>query len=213
MNIKPIFDRLARSTVGPPMVPKQRRQRMMLHHSKGQGSPWALADYCVNDRGWDCHPYTFHDHGGQMYQTAPLNDVTPHAMTYSRSASSPVAYGIVITGNFDELEPPAGAFTRAATVCALLSIYHDWGSPSQFVEYPSGIIAPRCSGHREVPWSSRKVDRSGIVLKTCPGDRFSMTKFRHLVSDIIGNLPADLDITEKMTEAGIIIPKEKSWKV
>lgn len=209
MKVRNIINQIVRSKNGPPKVSKATRSRIMLHHTKGPGSPWGLARYAVLDLGWNCHPYGFHVHGSKrLYQTAGLDEVTPHAITKGSHASSPSAYAIAFSGNFDKSPPHPNDVHDVAELCSLLMGLHGWDAPSTLVEAPAWIIAPRVAGHREVPWSSDECDHSTTLPnKTCPGLRFDMDAFRILVAEKFTTAPHGGAAAEALRKVGVEVPE------
>lgn len=134
-------------------------------------TPEEIARFAVEVQGWSRHPYTFQVYGGVVYQTAPLDVITPHAGDFNRSHAS-----IMLTGDFRSEAPPAGALDAAAGAAGALCFEFAW-PPAEMVTI-KGQKAPCVLGHDELPTGA-----TATPGKHCPGDALSMPDFRAMTEE------------------------------
>ena len=157
-------------------------QGLVLHHTKGPGSPHAMARHVVQSgrEGGLGHLYTWHLHEGTLHQCWPVDVITNHARGYSAAFLS-----VCVTGSWDEAPWPAEVLDPLVELAATLSVAYQWGDPGDRVRIQGrpALTGPRIGGHREYRWGSTKVDAGGNVTKSCPGEAQDLRAFRHLVRE------------------------------
>lgn len=183
-----------------------------LHHTRGRGSPAALARYKVasDQHGHDYHFHDHHERSGSwvMYQTQPLDVRTHHAGDHNR-----FRWAICITGDYDHSPWPLQVLDQVAELSALLLIWRGHWDPHELVQEAGrggrDLTAPRVAGHRELPWSSTKIDSgTGRVLKGCPGYAQGLEEVRDRVLRHMmpRRLYSPLQAAEELTAAGVVLP-------
>lgn len=132
-------------------------------------SPLGVARFFGEIFGWR-HPYTLQEHRGQLFQTAPLDVVTPHAGAFNRTHVS-----IMIPGDHRKGPPRVDALEVAAAGVAGLCFAQRW-HPLAWVTL-EGHRRHRVLGHDELPAGA-----TSTPGKQCPGDGLSMPAFRDSVA-------------------------------
>lgn len=156
----------------------------------GQGygdDPWEVARFFGQVFGWR-HPYTLQEHAGIMYQTAPLNVITPHAGDFNREA-----LGVLVTGDHRDTPPAEVSLEVTASTLAEICRVKKW-HPSAQVKL-GGESVPRILGHDEGPTGITKTPG-----KRCPGNALEMDVFRDRVA---GHL--DRKRWESLSAAGFVL--------
>ena len=164
------------------------------HHSKGPGSPEAIAAYHVRKKGYPGIGYHGVIYRGEAYQTAALDLAIYHAWKHNDSRIA-----ICFAGNYDrDLLPAADLAAGARFIAEILERY---ALPeSGVLTGPWWGRGPVLSPHRGLRWSSEKRNAYGIPTKTCPGDLFPL---RRLVLEV-EKIRADVDSLDGF---GIVFPE------
>ena len=212
--IKQMFGKLETSPDNKPRrVPRADRFGIAVHHTKGKGSPAAMAKYKADTTVG--HTYHFHIHQvgrarrWTVHQCWPLDVALPHAGDHNLGR-----WAICVTGNFDEEPFPDEVVWLVSEISALLCLWRDWRRPHE-IAFAAGrhgrkIDGPRVAGHRELLWSTSKVNRTTgrpLAIKTCPGSQVDMKSLRdmtlrHILSR--GHYSPD-DAARELLDAGVLL--------
>lgn len=197
----------------PATVARGKRFGIAVHHTKGIGSPGAMARYKAETTVG--HTYHFHIHRTgrarrwTVHQCWPLDVALPHAGDHNVGR-----WAICVTGDFDDRPFPDEVVWLVSELSALLCLRQGWLRPHE-VAFAQGrhgrnIDGPRVAGHRELLWSTSKVDiRTGIPLavKTCPGTAVDLNDLRSHVSRRIlsrSHYSPD-DAARELLDAGVLL--------
>lgn len=140
--------------------------------------PMGIALFSTEVMRWSRHPYPLQVFEGILYQTAPLDIVTPHAGDFNRTH-----VGLLITGDHRDSPPPERDLELGILTAAGVCHFRKW-KPGALVAL-EGIDRPRVLGHDELP-----VGGTATPGKHCPGAGIHMHSFRKDVETTMATVRA-----------------------
>ena len=141
-------------------------------------NPMGVSLFATEVMRWSRHPYPLQIFDGILYQTSPLDIITPHAGAFNRTHLA-----ILITGDHRDSPPPAADLELGVLAAAGVCYFRKW-KPGALVAL-GGIDRPRVLGHDELP-----VGGTATPGKHCPGAGIHMHSFRRDVARTMATVRA-----------------------